>query len=496
MIRRLWVPAMGAAIGMLAACGSTIQMGAAQTSAAGGEFTVPTTATATATQSPESSSVSSLPGRSIGQVTTVRGPATATSIPTQPGHVPRSASPVATSALPPGPITIGVPYLDSGSTNTLTAAIGKGLAANDPKALMSAYLANLNAHGGVLGHQIEASYLSLNPYGQTDQLDQQACSHFTEDVKVSVVLGQQLGTSLYSCLSKAGVAVIDGSIGPELSTRQFDEAPLLIMPDNVALDRLARVMVPRLIADKFIGASSDKLGVLYYDNEQSSVDGLHALESAMAAHGLKVADAFGITKGSSDAGLAAMEAAVQGAELRFRVEGINRVMCVEATPWMCGFFPLYSGTQGYYPRYAFQSEQNLSAIISNDPVKEMIGAVAVGWLPATDLQSLSAMPASTLECLAFFRKHSFPIVTANEKGGAVQVCTEVNLLAAAVAKAPALTGAGVVQGASQLGTSFDPIGTFGIDISSAHRDGPTLFRDMQFSAGCDCFRYTSRPRAG
>lgn len=389
------------------------------------------------------------------------------------------------------PIRVGIPYLNSSETNAFTSSVGSGLSTNDPSQLYTAYIDRLNSGGGILGHKVVPVYYSISPYENTTQIAQAACNYFTQDDKVSFVMSGPLD-QFYSCLNSRGVAVLNDAAGDETAEAELAAEPLALLPESIGLDRLARIDAVQLDQMGFFGnAVTDKLGVLYFDNDQDSVDGYNALKAALAAEHVPIAESESISEAADTSGVGAMEAQVSSAELKFKAEGVNEVTCEETTPWICAFFALYASNQDYYPRYAFSSAESLTAIVANVPAKELANSVFVGWYPAEDLQSVNEMPAVLQACLNFFEKDGISITTGNARAQAEGVCSDVNLFAAALEVAPSISAVGLIEGAERLGSTFHPVGSFGAAISSGQRDGVSVIRRGDFVTSCDCYQYTS-----
>ena len=479
-----------AVVALLAGCGSTVPMSSVTgRGAAGGELvTGGSTGGALAPgglpgQQPIAGTGAS--GNNAGTITSPQGSTVRSA--TTSGHA-SLGTPVPGRA----PIEVGIPYLDPGQTNELTSGIGTGLASADARKLYEDYMAKVNSEGGVLGHKVVGAYYKMDPNTPLPQLEQEVCTYFTQDHRVRFVFVQDVSTTLLACLSRAGVALLADGIGAESSTRGLAPYSLVLMPQTVTLDRLAKIEVPRLMADGYL-TGSGKLGVLYFSNVPASVDGLNALKSELAAHHLHVTDAVGITKASGSSDIGSMEASVQSAELKFRAEGIDHVMCEEGTPWICGFFPIYANSQSYYPRYAFNSSETLTALVDNDSARSLQDAVAITWFPASDLQEQAKMPPRTRACLAFFQSKGIDMSTGNEKDQAMTTCEDLSYLKAALEHAPSLTAQGLIAGAQRLGLSYPAIGTFGTLATPTQRDGVALISEASYVAACTCFRYTKAP---
>ncbi|MCW2542481.1 MAG: hypothetical protein JWM40_33, partial [Frankiales bacterium] len=372
--------------------------------------------------------------------------------------------------------------------------IGAGLATADTKVLYEAYLQDINAHGGVLGRRLVGVYRKLSPTASLASIAQDVCTYYSQDHKVSFVFSPPL-LDMYGCLSKAGIAALS-STPQNVSKQLLRRWPLALLPESLAMDHYSDIEAKEFTAMGFFHHGlTDKLGVIYFENDAASVDGFGELQKALPRYGTKIDYTEALTFADGTSGLAAMEASVQAAELKFSAEGVTEVICVEVNAFACGFFGVYASSQGYYPRYAFSGAQVLSNIVANVPAKELADSVFLGWFPAQDLQHEAEMPAPLRACFGFFRKRGVTVSTGNQRSQTEQACADVNFFLAAIRAAPAVSAAGLIKGAELIGLTYTSIGTFGVKISANQRDGVSRIRRGAFVTSCDCFRYTSNPAA-
>jgi hypothetical protein len=239
-----------------------------------------------------------------------------------------------TSAGPPRPgarLLVGIPYLDQQQTSAFTAGFGTGLESGDDKVNYQILIDDLNRQGGVLGAKVVPVFHRID-FTQSQALyEQEACTDFTQDHKVSFVLS---GTSptLTRCLVARGVGVLgDGS---QVNTRDYDSMPYYVQPGSFALDRLAAIQAREFTEmGLFAGPTKARVGVLFYDlptyrfAEKVLVDGLKRRGVQVVAE-----EAFHYAASTQDLGQT--QGQVQSAVLKFRSQGVTHVVGVELNAWL------------------------------------------------------------------------------------------------------------------------------------------------------------------
>jgi hypothetical protein len=400
-----------------------------------------------------------------------------------------SAGPATPAAIAgSGPIKLGLAYVDSGASNTVLSGIGKGLASADTHGEVAAYVAHINSLGGVLGRKLEMVFYRASPNDSLQSIGQGICATETQDHHVDISFDSNYGDVVFPCLNRARVPTIFPGIDG-LTTASYKSFPLVTEPDSVAIDRLASIEVPQLVKMGYKPTGLQKLGVLYF-NGANFVAGFNALKAAWAARGVKIAASVALSNWNSVGEIAGLLTSVQSAELRFRAQGVTHVMCVETNAFICGFFGLVAASQGYFPRYAFTSDQPLTNILANVPAKGLKGSVFVGWNPPQDLSRLSSMPRGVRSCWAFMNKHGFPTSTGNERDGAASICEAVDYAVATLKAAGSTDPDAIVAAARSIGPSFETRRVLGVGTGQA---GVAVVRRGSFQEGCSCFVYTSPP---
>jgi ABC-type branched-subunit amino acid transport system substrate-binding protein len=387
---------------------------------------------------------------------------------------------------------VGVPYIDAEVANAFVGSLGAGLATGDFKAAMTKRAADINARGGVLGRRIQLVFYQIDPSSSPGQYQQAACSAFTNDVKVQYVADLGLGPTFWQCMAKAGVGVINYSQSL-LTAKGLSSYPGFLLPNSLALDRLARIQAARFDAMGYFGdRRTAKVGILYYDHPEFAA-AERVLEQALAARGITVAArrAMHYVASTSDVGQTSSEA--NGAVLAFRSAGVTHVLAVEQNAFLTGLFGINADSQQYHPRYGYTSQEPLGNIAANVPERSLRGALFFGWQPVYDVNDIRAVSAAAQRCFA-----SFPGAkkeTPNQRATLITACESLDLLKAALEAAGASEGArSLLLGAGRL-KGFASNATFDVSFARGRADGVVSARNGKWDSAAGQFVYTSGPRA-
>jgi hypothetical protein len=494
MSRRLTGPVFAALAALsLAACGSTLEPRNVATS--GTQVQVVTgTEVPTTGPLPSSASTTTVPGTQQTVPAGTPGSELPTTVTTTGGPTAGSTSAAPTVASHT-PITVGIPYIDSAKTSSVLSGIGKGLASADTKKTVDLEIARINAAGGLSGHPIKPYFYDINPDTPQATYEQGTCDQFTQDHPVQIELDPGMSMSFLQCALQGGIpGIIDTNV-PGLTSSELSSLSGVVFPDGIALDRLAKIEVQRLVANKWFSPNA-KVGILYEESTPYTA-AEKVLESALSANHIHVQDRVAMHPVASTSDLTTLLTQAQGADLRFRTEGVTNMMFVETNAFLSGFFGLEAGPQGYYPKYAFTSDEPLGNVNANVSARSLEGSEFIGWVPSQDESTTSAIPAGGRTCTAYMHQHGQPMSTPNEIAGSIAICEEFDYLKALVAKIPAgeaLTRGTFVAAVKALGSSFRSDQTFGVNTTS-RTDGADTVRTGSYSETCKCFKYTSGPES-
>jgi hypothetical protein len=298
-----------------------------------------------------------------------------------PGLPSATSGPAATSK---EPVKVGVMAADLGA---IAAVFGQD--ASDPLKSVRAFVAGLNAAGGIGGRPVEAVYYVADSGADASTSEQKACTAFTQDNTVDVVMAGSSTGVLASCLLRAGIPMFDSnSLGPD--AQQMSQYPNWFLPAGMRLDRSALAVLQLAVARGVLTKGS-KLGVL--------ADTCASTDRIMTSTVLPAAQRLGlsVTRGSFKCvdnlvtDLVPVTTAVQSETLRFSTAGVKAVIVVSAAEAFAvsqmssvasqqHFFPTYLVSSNAYPYGNSQSDAIIK--ISPDALPHMLGA---GYLPLLDV---------------------------------------------------------------------------------------------------------------
>ena len=507
MIRLRPLAAVLLSLSVLAACGSTVPSakrnaapsrtnnGLGEVASGGG-----TTAATDATGSPVASG-----GSNGGRAASASGRTGATTASGRGG----------TSAVGPGvtadKIYVGLSYASSNAGNNAIGAAGLGQ--GNPRAQGQALMDDINAHGGIAGHKVEAVWhvYDGNSTAPWDVTDQQTCDDWTQDHKIFVAIAESLADSdtMLGCLNSRGVSMFTDNFSSSDAAR-FAKFPSYVETVMMNLDRAAAAEVAALKAQNWFSgwdtlaggpsATKAKVGIVTYEGRAFA----HAVDQVMvpalhnAGYDVAPADIIRVAteKATSDTG--ATGAATSSAVLKLRGDGVTHVIIFDRKGLLTLFFTRAADSQNYRPRYGFDTQNGVQALVTSAalPKQQLIGSKGIGWYPTLDVQAADNPPNGpyandqTRACLALLKSKNVEPADPNSTALALNDCSSWWLLRDALNASGVLTRAGLIDGISRLSTSFLAAGNFASRFSATQHDGVGAYRFYGYDAGCSCMRYS------
>ena len=384
---------------------------------------------------------------------------------------------------------------NSGTENQVVGATGTN--PGDARTQTNAVVNYINAHGGIGGRKINLIWFQINDTQQADALRQSACSYWTQDNKTFVLAG---GSPIYDqCTAKAG------GIGPysyyaSETTAILQQYPADINVSGFTIDRSEKVTVEGLADQGYFNGA--KVGVITWDDPAYHYGIDNAAKPALARAGVANSEIDYLPVPSSYNDLGATSAAIGSAVLKFRSDGIDHVVIFDGAAGITGsgFMTLEwmqaANSQRYYPRYGMNTLTGLSSIAADVPAAQLANAIGIGWSPALDLDTVdyAALPSTPQQnlCIQLMTAAGQAPSNGNERSTELSTCDGFFFLQAALGKVKGpLNQATALAAIDGLGSSYQDLTTFGIDITATQHDGATLVRNAAFNGSCDCFKYTS-----
>jgi hypothetical protein len=406
-------------------------------------------------------------------------------------------------------VSIGVLY--TAGLQQLANAFGASANTPDPKAYIADLVSYINKHGGLDGRPIAPVYASINTASTTDLAIQfqAACSVFTQDNHVFAVASpSSIDDTFGACITQRQVPLVSAWGIATSSNTTSAAQPLVIVPNAPTYDTAAATLIRALVAEKWAtarwpsgncGASpTPRIGVLINDSpEYRSVYGA-VIAPALAAAGTPVTDVEWMTLSGDVAGSITQAATdAQSAILKFKSDCVDHVLIQAPNPVVPELFMVAASTQGYTPRYGWDSDQapNDAQEISPSLASQLRGSLGVGWQPYNDVplrQFDATAKAPSERCLAIFTAAGLPPTGRADGYSDLQICDALLFLQTALAGAPQpLTAHVFASQVAELGSGYAPSLTYRSSFTSTQHNGASAFRDFAFSDACTCFRYTS-----
>jgi hypothetical protein len=489
------------ALGLITACGSTVQTTGTTAGAVADSLTAPgSTAPSTAAgQSglsvPSSGTLSSGGSLATGSGVTGTG---STAGATATGSAPITSGGGSTGVVPsraPGvtnsKIFVGFPTSSQAAAGDRAIGAAGAAPSYDQRDVINAAVDYANKHGGFAGRQLSPIYYDYNLTDDTNTQDQAACAHWTQDNKVAaIVTGSH--DILTSCAERVGALPID-----VLSASNFQKYPHLVDPEGISLDRIGAVTTTGLYqAHYFTG----KLGLVTWDDPRYRASITNGYMPVLNKYGIKVWQTAYIMVPRQLGALSDMTAAVSSAVTKFRSLGIDHVIVQD------GAAGVFSGagltlewmnqakSQHYYPRYGQNS------------------ANAPGWdvLPADEMNNALAIDDSDSDvkfdkgwhanpnrdkCFKIEADAGYPVHSSNQndEGIAAQACDIVFMFQSAMNAVSVISNDSLVQAVSGFGKTLGSALVYGNNFFPGRRDGGDMVRTEIYHQSCRCLDFLGKP---
>jgi hypothetical protein len=480
-VRRAAVAALVALA--LAGCGSTVQVRSTATVGQGGLNELGTTGGAVSTTS--GGAAVQNPGTTGGLVSQGTSGTTGAQVGVAPSPTLVASSGTTTGAVASKtPVKIGV--ITQQQLESAAKAFGlDGVTTGDTRKQVEAVLGWIKANGGLAGRPIQVfQYDADLSSGSGDAIMTQACTAFTQDVRVDYVVTVLSGLNvLAACLQKAGVGLLaDNTNFADSTMAQY--APILGNPSELGAGRMMDLLVDHLWSVGWLSRSST-VGVFARDNHDGHELVEKSLTAALKRHGVVAKVTRFIDDTQGDGGSSASANAVLG----FRAAGVDRI-------FPAGYSPLYFMTaaesQGYRPAYAMVSAQAPGGLLESlAPANQLKNAAGIGWQPYLDIgKGTKPGPVSSRETLCFelMRKAGQAASSSLVKGFQVQVCDLLFYLKDLTELRPDLPKDLLTSARTSLGARYVSPATFRVDVT--HRTaGMAGYRPLAYKDDCTCFQY-------
>lgn len=395
-------------------------------------------------------------------------------------------------------VSLGYIYTETSPFAAFNSTIGGG---QDVPGTFNALAADLNRHGGLLGHRVlMVGYQesSAETTGNSEGTEQSACSFLTVDHPVFAVLSF-FGATLTPCLTKHGVYQIAAPepYEPGWADTAYLKQCLCYAPAGALDEIYESTFVSRLVAQGYFsrwdtlnarpGNAPVKVGLLSF-SDPGFANQAQALLHALAEHGIVVSPGDDI---EYPAAVNDQSAALSDAELKFRSDGVTHVLGVAAN----GLATKQFSSQRYYPRYGLDSMNVLAQTAQlNQGTPALNGAMGVGLIPTSDVDAThdpGPVSSQQTRCQDLARAAGITDWTSNRNSQftVLSVCEAFWSVTAALQRGGELTPQALAAGYAQLG-SVPSVMTFGESWAGGRLASASVVDDIRYYQPCSCFAYT------
>ena len=407
-------------------------------------------------------------------------------------------------------IYLGIGYETNG--DAANAAFGAtGISQGDPQADAKAVVADINEHGGIAGRQVVPVWHAINAASNDTyaDMDQQTCAAYTQDAHVFAAMDKGLTDNFPACMQHAGAMNFNSGTILYPDQAELQQFPYYFDAGTLTTDRVFQ-QLPRSLTtmgyfngwDANLGqassAAATKVGVLTYDHPEWN-RALPRLLSGLASAGHAVSpdDVIKVQWPNSTSDTRNLVTAVGNAELKFRQDGVNHVILLDANGLQLLFFSRAAQGQHYYPRYGLDSGSGAQTLESGSDVdpQQLNGAVGFGWSPGLDLTPSAAAkyePPRMKACLQMIDKRTGQDLEGqpNAAGIAVSFCDVMYLLKWGVEHAgQSITRDTVRAALEHAGTSYPAVEFLQEYYGPNRHDGVQVGWNFAWDSSCTCTKY-------
>lgn len=394
--------------------------------------------------------------------------------------------------------TIRIGIHSSSDLTAAFAALGANATAVDEGEVSRALVNWFNERGGIAGRQIETVLHETNPVnGSFAQQAQAACATFTQDNEVFVVMSSAVGgdDSMLHCLAERNQPLIEGNLWLFDEPYYQQHRGILYQPARMMADRWVRTYVDGLEEIGYLEDGREGLGLLRFNAPVFERMANNVLKPRLQQLGYTLADEVVVQSPKGVGDFVGMANELNAAVLRMKANDVTHLMFLENNGIAAFFFFGQAESQGFRPRYAFNSLDIIGTMENNADPAQLEDSVGISFYPPSDLNGdrdhLGNNP-NLLLCEQIMRDAG--LLTT---GYYVQPrCDAFFFLAAALENAPALTKDGLLAGAEALGTSYR-----GSMAAHSHTrfgrgdyDGVNSWLPVAYRLGCECFVHTGDVR--
>jgi hypothetical protein len=491
----LVVLALGVAT-VLSGCGTTVQGSAGASGASAGmsnalSGSVAAPGSGGAGVGPDGTDVAQLGGTESGDIpagvsTSARSTGSAGSDTAASDSGSGGSADVATGSLPvssKAPLLIGV-ELEKNAATTRAAFGVQSEGDTNNEDVYRAIARWLNDRGGIGGRKVELAFhlTDLNS-GTFDAQAQATCEAFTHDQRAfAVVTAVNRSQLLPVCLAKAGVPLFWYRVEQIFTPEQMaDLRDFLYLPFQVGFPRGA-VLVDALHEQGFF-AKGSKIGLMTLDHPTFRAYVDRIIKPRLRTYGLQATDEQYIYLPSELSGLSQSASSISSAVLKFRSEGIDRVLFADTAGVGPFFFLPQADSQNYHPKYGIGSWEYPQTFVQTAPEAQLVNVSGLTWSPTWDLAppQYATQNRAQAQCLQIVRAAGVTQLAGDRP------CDAFFLMRDALAGKPAATPTDLRHGVEALGSRYESQYVYRSMFAPGRLDGAGGYRQLRYEVGCHCF---------
>lgn len=424
------------------------------------------------------------------------------------GGTPESGSDGEAAPASSDPIRVGFIWIKS--TREFQEALGFSSSSLGPlDQIAQALAAWVNERGGLGGRPIEPVMQDYFMEEASPDREAQICNSLADDRGVEAVVFQGMihGSTRY-CYAGKGVVMLDPAPFVFDDDLYAETSPFYWSPSYPNYSRIVRGLVPNLASRGFFEPMESrteletKVGVVLWDAPAEKrileTDMIPALEAA----GIPLA----LTHAVDPSNAGTIQNGLANGVVRFRNEGINRVMFIGGSP-LAPFWYLNADQGGYRPRYGVTTlDAPRHTENSQTNPRQMDDAIGIGMAPINDVHDPQyPFPGhnDTERLCLDITKDVWSYETRADAQAMLAYCESLLLLKAGadLAGAP-FEAVAWAAAAERLGSGYVAATPWASSFGPGKHDGGDAFRDITHNRVCpttgttgSCFTYSGPVRS-
>jgi hypothetical protein len=392
-------------------------------------------------------------------------------------------------------VKIGIWYLVSGPACAAIGANpnqGEGQCSSGEESETRAIINWINKHGGLGSRKLEPVFFHSNLAGDPYATQAEgACTHFTQDSKVAMVLSEgQIGRPYMArCLLANKVPFVEPGWYQYDNVEWKDFTGYMYMPSRARPERWTRALIDGLHDQGFF-AKGARVGLVRFDPAPYSRVTKNVIKPRLAHYGVKLTDEAIISYPDAFSGYSDMNAALGAAILSFKQKDVNRVIFFDGIGEIETFWLPQAQSQKFNPIYGFSSMSWPNWQAGLAPYEQLEKSIGVGWSPFFDVPAFND-PGGTRasrDC-----KEALAAGGVASGAGRNNKCDSLFFMKTLFDRTKSFTVGGLREVADGLGNGWVPAASFSTSFGPGRYDGPSSYRYFYWDSVSSSFKYRPGP---